>query len=115
MRFQELCARCGLCACEVEYYKQKGLFGADFGADTELTCAQLNLWGSIAFFRKAGLSKEKTAEYLSACRIPEKREVCIRILTELRRELSDCMHEKGEMLDKVDYLLFKLRAKKQEF
>lgn len=111
MRFRELCTRCSLCEREVEYYKQKGLFGADFDADTELTCAQLNLWGSIAFFRKAGLSEEKTAEYLSASRIPEKRGVCIRILQELRCELSDCMHEKGEMLDKVDYLLYELRAK----
>lgn len=107
MKLKDVCSQCSLGECELDYYKNKGIFSSDFSAETELTDEQIETLCTLSFFHKAEFSKEQVAAYFNSCACER-----IRILRKLRGELLDAMHEKGKLIDKVDYILYELQNKK---
>lgn len=107
MKLYDICGRCSLDERELDYYKNNGIFNSDFGAETELTDGQIEILCTLSFFRKAGLSRERIATYFKSCPCEQ-----ILILRKLRGELLDAMHEKGKLIDKVDYIIYELKNKK---
>lgn len=107
MKLNDICSQCSLGEYELDYYKNNGIFNSDFGAETELTDEQIEILCTLFFFRKAGLSREWIATYFKSRPCEQ-----ILILRKLRDELLDAMHEKGRLIDKIDYLIYELKSKK---
>lgn len=107
MKLKDICSQCSLDEYELDYYKNNGIFNSDFGAETELTDEQIEILCTLSLFRKAGLPSERIAAYFKSCPCEQ-----ILILRKLRGELLDAMHEKGKLIDKVDYILYELQNKK---
>lgn len=106
MKIKDICSQFSLDECELDYYKNNGIFNSGFGAETELTEEQIEILCTLSFFRKAGLSRERIATYFKACPCEQ-----IQILRKLRDELLDAMHEKGRLIDQVDYIIYELKSK----
>lgn len=107
MKLNDICSQCSLDEYELDYYKNNGIFNSDFGAETELTDEQIEILCTISFFHKTGLSRELIAAYFKSRPCEQ-----ILILRKLRSELLDAMHEKGRLIDKVDYIIYELKSKK---
>lgn len=107
MKLKDVCSQCSLDEYEIDYYKNNGIFNSDFGAETELTDEQIEILCTLSFFRKAGLPRERIAAYFKSRPCEQ-----ILILRTLRDELLDAMHEKGRLIDKVDYIIYELKSKK---
>lgn len=104
MKLKEVCAHCALDENELGYYRDAGVFPADFGAETELTDALADVLCVAALLREAGLGKERIAAYFNGGTAEK-----IRVLKGLRSDILDGIHEKSKLLDKLDYILYGLK------
>ena len=106
MNLKNICKTCSLKQTEIDYYNELGLFDEELSQNSPLSDSQIETLCTISILRGAGLKKEQAAEYFIR---PQNR---ILILTNLRGELLEAMHEKCKYIDKIDYLLRELQNKK---
>ena len=106
MNLKNISRTCTLKQTEIDYYKEFGLFDEALDQNTELSDKQIETLCTISILRGAGLKKEQIAEYFIR---PQNR---MTILTSLRGELLETMHEKCKYIDKIDYLLRELQNRK---
>lgn len=109
MKLKELIHQGTIDEPEFQYYQEKEIFPLAIGSETKLTDTQIELLSTIAFFREAGLCKEQIVEYIQSS--PNQKERQIWILRNLRCQLLNHIHEKGKILDKIDYILYELQSK----
>lgn len=107
MTFEEVCRKYKIADAERDYYISNGLLPKG-----ELCDEQLDRACTIVLLSSAGLKKEEAVKYF----IREKGSCCdeekMRILSLLRAQMLDDIHEKQKELAKIDYILYGLKNKK---
>lgn len=107
MKLKDLCEQCALSEAELLFYKEKGLFDETLCGESDLTDDSIEILSAVSLFRKAGLEKEQIAEFCMCDDAKRK----IQILRNARDKLLDEMHCTGQLLDKIDFILYYLQQK----
>lgn len=107
MKLKDLREQCALSETELMFYKDKGLFDETLCSDSELTDDSIEILSAVSLFREAGLGKEQIAEFCMCNDVKRK----IQILRKARDKLLNEMHCAGQLLDKVDFILYNLQHK----
>ena len=107
MKLKDLCGQCALSKAELLFYKENGLFDETLCGDSELSDDSIEILSAVSLFRKAGLKKEQIAEFYMCDDVKRK----IQILRNARDKLLDEIHCAGQLLDKIDFILYLLQQK----
>ncbi len=109
MTIQELGERCCIPVEKLKLYESCGLLPEKRGGEKEYTDEDLERLGLVCTLTKAGFTCGEIKQYISYPKGKEGKEQQILMLKRQRGKLLETLHQKQQILDKIDYMILKKR------